>query len=237
MKIVGPLASASAFAVLLSAMPDAHAELTANVSVSNNYLWRGLTQTMNEPAVSGGFDYAADNGFYMGTSVSNVSFAPGDVFSYEHDLYLGFSSGERVTYDVGYLYYNYDEAAQFDFGELYLKLGFGNFGLSAFVLANTEADEGPGQDFGFGQARYVSFDYTRPLEGDLTLGFHVGHHSGDFSEAFNGVPGDYVDYGVSLSMARFTLAISNTDLAKGGEDGLDNGSVKFVVRYSASFGL
>src|SRR5690606_232212 len=50
--------------------------LTANAAFSNNYIWRGLTQTMNEPAISGGVDYAADNGFYVGTWASNVSYAP-----------------------------------------------------------------------------------------------------------------------------------------------------------------
>lgn len=211
--------------------------LTANAAVSNNYIWRGLTQTMNEPAVSGGLDYAADNGFYVGTWVSNVSYAPNDVFSYEHDIYFGFSGGDSVTYDVGYLYYNYDDIAEFDFGEIYATVGFGDFSVTAYVLANTEADEGPGQDFGFGQAHYLSLDYAVPLRNDLELGLHVGRHEGDFSEAFNGVPGDYVDYGVTLSKGGFSFMISDTDLDSEVPDGLDNGSVKFVIGYSMDFNL
>lgn len=72
-------------------------ELAANASVTNNYLWRGLTQTENGAAVQGGIDYTTDNGFYAGTWVSNVNYAPSDPFSYEHDLYLGFRGGEAIA--------------------------------------------------------------------------------------------------------------------------------------------
>ena len=41
--------------------------LSANVAVTNNYLWRGLEQTNGQSAVSGGIDYASDSGFYAGT--------------------------------------------------------------------------------------------------------------------------------------------------------------------------
>ena len=240
MKIDTRLASACVAVGWLSAASAAHAELgagelTANAAVSNNYIWRGLTQTMNEPAVSGGLDYVSDGGFYIGTWVSNVSFAPSDVFSYEHDVYFGFSGGDKVTYDIGYLYYNYDDIAEFDFGEVYATLGFGNFSVSAFVLANTEADEGPGQDFGFGQSHYLSLDYSVPLRNELALGLHVGRHDGDFSEHFNGVPGDYVDYSVSLSKGGFSFTISDTDLTNEQNDELDNGSVKFVIGYTFDF--
>lgn len=238
MKIDARAVSALAGAVLVSGANLAFAgDVTANAAASTNYLWRGLTQTMNEAGVSGGLDYAADNGLYVGTWVSNVSFAPSDVFSYEHDIYFGFSGGEDFTYDIGYLYYNYDDLAQFDFGEVYGSIGIGGFSATLSLLANTEADEGPDQDFGFGQATYLSLDYAVPLRDELELGLHVGRHDGDFAEAFNGVPGDYVDYNVSLSKGGFSFMISDTDLDSDVPDGLDNGSLKFVVGYSMDFDL
>lgn len=116
-------------------------ELTANIGASNNYIWRGLTQTQNEPAISGGLDFAAENGFYIGTWVANVSYAPDDPFSYENDLYLGYAgSVKNLDYDVGYLYYNYDSTADFDFGEIYGSLSYSGFTLGGYLLANTEAD-------------------------------------------------------------------------------------------------
>ena len=74
--------------LLLSAGTIQAGELTANAAAQSNYIWRGLTQTVNEAAVSGGIDYATDSGFYVGTWASNVSYAADDVYSYEHDLYL-----------------------------------------------------------------------------------------------------------------------------------------------------
>ena len=42
------------------------AGVSANVSFATDYIWRGMTQTGDEPAISGGFDYASDVGFYAG---------------------------------------------------------------------------------------------------------------------------------------------------------------------------
>ena len=213
--------------------------LSANASVANNYIWRGLTQTMNEPAVSGGIDFASDSGFYAGTWASNVKYGAEDNFSYEHDVYFGFAgeSGD-ISYDVGYLYYNYDEAAGFDFGEVYGTVGYGGFSATLYVLANAEPDEAPGQDFGFGSTTYISLDYGFALESGTEVGFHVGSHQGDFNEAFNGVPGDYRDFSVSVAKDGFAFMISTTDLDDAGdEDPYDNDAIKYTVSYSVDFEL
>ena len=213
--------------------------LSGNVSVTNNYIWRGLTQTMNEPAVSGGIDYASDSGFYAGTWASNVKYGAEDNFSYEHDVYFGFAgeSGD-ISYDVGYLYYNYDEAAGFDFGEIYGTVGYGGFSATLYVLANAEPDEAPGQDFGFGSTTYISLDYGFALESGTEVGFHVGSYQGDFNEAFNGVPGDYRDFSVSVAKDGFAFMISTTDLDDAGdEDPYDNDAIKYTVSYSVDFEL
>ena len=212
--------------------------VSANVSVTNNYIWRGLTQTMNEAAVQGGIDYASDSGFYAGTWASNVKYGADDVYSYEHDIYFGYA-GEAgdISYDVGYLYYNYDTEAGYDFGEIYGTVGYGNFRATLYVLANAEPDEGPGEDFGFGSTTYLSLDYAYALESGTEVGVHLGSHQGDFSESFNGVPGDYMDYALTLSKDGFGFMISGTDLDDSGPDAYDNDSVKFTVSYGVDFEL
>ena len=64
-------------------------EIEANVALSTDYIFRGFTQTNNDPAVSGGFDYSFDNGFYVGIWGSNVNF--GSDTSTEIDLYGGYA--------------------------------------------------------------------------------------------------------------------------------------------------
>ena len=71
---------------MMGAVPfQSMAEVYANVAASSNYFWRGITQTQDGAAVSGGIDYSNDSGFYAGTWVSNVDF--GSKTSYELDLY------------------------------------------------------------------------------------------------------------------------------------------------------
>ncbi|MDT8429300.1 MAG: TorF family putative porin [Pseudomonadales bacterium] len=230
--------SLTAAGLFLSAGMVQADELTANFAASNNYIWRGLTQTINEAAVSGGIDYVTDSGFYVGTWASNVSYVADDVFSYEHDIYAGYSgSVGEFSYDIGYLYYNYDSEAEFDFGEIYGSIGYSGFTLGVNVLSNTEADEGPGQDFDFGTASYWYADYSTEIREGLELGLHVGYHEGDFAEVFNGVPDSYLDYSISLSKNGFTFKVSTTDLDDPGPDNLDNDEIKFVVSYGLDFQL
>lgn len=214
----------------------AQAEISANAGVTNNYIWRGLTQTENEAAVQGGLDYASDSGFYAGTWASNVHYGSNDVFSYEHDVYFGFAgeSGD-ISYDVGYLYYNYDAAAQTDFGELYASVGYDAFSATLYILANTQDEEEAGEDFGFGSTYYLSLDYGFEVEEGLEVGLHYGYHDGDFNNSFNGAGESYSDVNVSVTKGDVTF-MATTSTAKGQAGSIyDNDSVKFVVSYGVSF--
>ena len=39
--------------------------LTANVTLVNDYRYRGISQSNFQPAIQGGFDYAHESGFYI----------------------------------------------------------------------------------------------------------------------------------------------------------------------------
>jgi len=232
------LAAGSVLAISAVALP-AHAEWSANAAMTNNYIWRGLTQTENEAAIQGGIDYAHDSGFYAGTWVSNVNYGPSDVYSYEHDMYAGFAfETGAVSWDVGYLYYNYDKEADFDFGEVYAKVGFGGFSGALYVLTNTEADEGPGKDFDAGSTYYVSADYGFEVGNGIGIGLHVGYHDGDFAEAFNGTAGGYYDYNISVAKDGFAFMMSSTDVEGPASDGgYDNDEIKFVISYAVDISM
>lgn len=236
----------SALALLASA--PSFADLEGSAGITNNYIWRGLTQTINESAFQGGVKATSESGLYAGTWVSNVSYDSDDAYSYEHDIYFGFSGEtDGFTYDAGYLYYNYDENAGFDFGEVYGTIGIGNFSLSAYFLTNAEPDEGPGQDFSAFETYYFSGNYSIPLASGATIGLHLGYHEGDFAEAFNGVTEGYLDYNISIAKDGFMFMVTGTDLSSDGDgDGVedyatmparDNDEVKFVASYSLAFDL
>ncbi len=85
--------------------------LSANVSLTSDYVFRGVSQTQNGPAIQGGFDYAHASGFYVGTWGSNVdwvSLGYKDNNSMEIDLYGGYrGSAGDFGYDVGAITYYY----------------------------------------------------------------------------------------------------------------------------------
>ncbi|RLA37810.1 MAG: hypothetical protein DRR03_01810 [Gammaproteobacteria bacterium] len=47
---------------LLAAPILTHAEIAANVALTSDYVWRGVSQTNEDPAILGGFDYEHDSG-------------------------------------------------------------------------------------------------------------------------------------------------------------------------------
>jgi uncharacterized protein (TIGR02001 family) len=64
--------------------------LTANADITSNYIFRGITQSANRPAVQGGLDYTVPGtGFAIGTWVSSIDF--GDHTPIEWDLYANYN--------------------------------------------------------------------------------------------------------------------------------------------------
>lgn len=100
----------------LALASTAHAGTTGTVSLTSDYIFRGTTQTNQEPALQGGVEYAAESGAYIGTWGSNVSWlsdlstpAAPISSSLELDVYGGYRGkfNDTVSYDVGALYYWY----------------------------------------------------------------------------------------------------------------------------------
>ncbi|HRF84357.1 MAG: hypothetical protein J0L89_10095 [Xanthomonadales bacterium] len=120
----------------LSAAGVASAEVSGSVAVVSDYLFRGVTQTNEKPALQGGVTWTHDSGFYLGTwgsSISWLSDADPDISSQvELDLFLGYGGkfgGSEVGYDVGLNYYAYpgDYPAGFnsaDTTELYFGISY-----------------------------------------------------------------------------------------------------------------
>ena len=215
----------SALALTGMASTTAFAEVTANAAATSNYLWRGQEQTGGDAAVSGGIDYANESGFYAGTWASNASWA--DEMTYELDLYAGFGGAinENVSYDVGYIYYAYPDAASgadADFSEVYGSISVQGFTFGAAVLA-TSAANGDGTDFG--DSLYLNADYSFAVGSNGTeMALHIGHYSGDFIGDDN-----IIDYGVSVSKDGFTFGLSDNDM--------DDSDIKAYVAYAVDFNL
>ncbi len=127
--------SASVLASALLA-PAAQAEVTANVAIQSDYVWRGVSQNSEDPSIQGGFDYAHDSGFYAGVWGASVDF--GGAETTEGDLYFGFAGETEsgIGYDVGFIEYTYhggDGASDSNFTEYYVGASYAGFGLTYYI--------------------------------------------------------------------------------------------------------
>ncbi len=97
-----------------AAEPARRCNWSMNIGATSDYVFRGITQNSEDPAVQGGVD-ATCGMFYAGIWGSNVNFysdndQPGDA-SLEVDLYAGIKpTWGPLTFDLGVIYYWYPGA-------------------------------------------------------------------------------------------------------------------------------
>lgn len=195
--------SACALAI---AATHAQAEVSANVALTSDYVWRGMTQTDGAPALQGGFDYAHESGFYAGTWGSSVEF--NDDASMELDLYLGYS-GELaggIGYDLGVIRYMYPESNYTNFDEFYASASYAGF--SAGIATSSDFD-----------ANYYTAGYDLELPMGIALGAAIGFNDADGgSDATDlklAISKDYNGLGIELAAYKY-----DSDAAASDQDGV-----------------
>ena len=152
---------------------------SATAAITSDYIFRGLSQTDEDPAVQVSFDYKHPVGFFLGVWGSNVdeSISEGKV---ELDLYAGFKKeiAENLTFDLSVIYYWYPgdgREPEKDYVE-------GHAGLSyAFTKVPLEPNLGLGFNYSpdfygeDGDAYYTSGTLRLSLPYQLGLGFELGY--------------------------------------------------------------
>lgn len=99
----------------MAAAGAAHAEVSANVAFTSDYVFRGVSLSDNGPAVQGGVDWTNDQ-FYAGAWGSSLAEGA------ELDLYAGVTpTTGPLTWDFGAMFYAYpgadDDGAEQDYIE------------------------------------------------------------------------------------------------------------------------
>jgi len=185
-------------------------ELSANVALTTNYIYRGITQTDDGPAIQGGFDLTYGL-FYAGTWASSVDF--GDDTTMEIDFYAGVTpSWGEFDFDFGVLYYAYPDSPddpEQDFIEFY-----GSVSTAALEVIELGAGVAYSPDFyaETGNAWYFSGEAAVPLPEDWSISATVGYS--DIEEADN-----YTDYSIGISKSAWGL---DFDLRYHGTSGADD---------------
>ncbi len=195
--------TALAAALAAATLGTARAEITANVALTTDYVFRGVSQTNEAAAIQGGFDFTHASGFYAGLWGSNVSGTLYNGGTLELDTYLGYATElGGIGVDVGVLRYNYRNASpSTNYEELYLGLSYGPVSLTYYRGVN------------LGNPRlgdYLDLSAEHELSGLFTVSAHVGW--------WNAVSGgqDYTDYKVAVSKdvlgVGLELAYTDTDM-------------------------
>ncbi len=188
---------------------DGQHSTSASVALSTDYIWRGYSQTDEEAAISGSFDYAHSSGFYAGTWASNVDF-DSDA-SIEVDIYAGFGGeigDSGIGYDVGVLRYMYPSENELDWNEVYASVSYSYF---SFGIAHSGDVYGTSET---GTYYSLGFDYELPYGVALGAGYGYYDYDDDVSED------NHQDYRVSLAkdFVGFTFDVSYYGMDDDGED-------------------
>jgi len=221
-------------AVLLTASATAQAvEFSGTATFTNDYRFRGITQTAGDAAVQASLDADFGNGFFAGVWGSNVDF--GDDANLEIDYYAGYagSLNDELSYSVTAYYFQYPgyDAADIDFGEFDFKLGWKDLSLTYAIATSYVNSDKDGQ--------YLALDYSYGLTEQVNLDLHAGYSFGDYWDDLD--IGDYQDYSIGLSSSVAGLDLSVAYLVNDIESGneIDSGVARndnaLVFTVSRSF--
>jgi len=148
--------------------PEERCKHSANVALTTEYVFRGISQTKEGPAIQGGYDLTCGI-FYAGVWASNLDWGgtglfgiPGNsVANIEMDWYLGIKPVTgHITWDLGVIYYSYPNSAKLgldalgavdrrDYNYLELKVGAsteiwkdGTIGVTVFYSPEYQYEAG-----------------------------------------------------------------------------------------------
>ena len=187
------------------AASDMGLSFSANVAMTTDYVFRGISFSNNEPAIQGGFDAEHTSGVYAGTWGSSIDGYGGT----EIDYYIGWAGDVGpVGLDLGVTEYTAPGDSDFDGTEFFIGVS-GDVGPASLALYYYDADDYDGQQ-------------TWELSGEVpvgmvTLAAAYGNQDYDSSDY------DYWSIGASTELGGFgfSLNYSDTDIS-GADDTADD---------------
>lgn len=225
-----------------------------NVGVTTDYIFRGITQTQHDAAISGGVDYSHANGLYAGAWLSTQKWVsdsfPATPYKSDSDLELDLYGGYKgsmgdIGYDIGLIHYYYpgDKFAGSitpDTTEVYVA---GTWKMLTLKYSHVTSDYFIGWS-GAAAAKtsgsnYLELNATHDLGDGWGLLGHIGHQKvkhDDFNFA------SYSDWKIGVTkdvgFGVVTAAYSDTnakDIAYGNWNGENVAKGVLALSFSKSF--
>lgn len=188
------LAAAAATVALSGAAMAEELKLSYNVGVASDYVFRGVSNTQEDPQIFGGVDATYGIG-YAGVWASNVDFGSDDPTA-EIDLYAGVKPTVGDTaLDLGVIYYGYVDdkgATPGSYSYFELKAAASKpVGPATVGLAFYYSPEFP---FKTGNAMYYEVNGSVPVMEKLSVSAALGHQEIDKA-------GDYATWNIGATYA------------------------------------
>ena len=183
--------------------------MSGNFALTSNYVFRGVSQSENLPAVQGGFTYTFPIGLYLNAWGSNVRFTGGTA-SIELDSIIGWRGGvgEDFAYDVNYARYNYPRARELEYNELNSVFNYRFLQAGLSYSGNVYNKHVNGTYYSGGVNYNIPPKYVFNLE-DMNILALYGHYS-----LAKLAGNSYNDYNITLSKKispTYTLALQWTN--------------------------
>lgn len=159
-------------------------KVVGSFSVTNDYVFRGLSQTNRKPAFQPGIEYDNASGWYVGTWGSNISWLSDASTpqarissSLEIDLYAGYRGNLSPdwAYDVGLYEYYYPGTYPAGFIRPYTTEAYASLTWKGIAL---KYSYGFTNLFGFPNSKhsgYIDLSYNVEFTPGWTFNTHVGH--------------------------------------------------------------
>ena len=221
---------------LLVLCPVARAgELHGYLTLSSDYVFRGISQTDGDPTVQGGIDYAHESGLFAGLFAAAVDFpdnpAGEDLRQAELDLYVGYGraiNGEWA-WDAAVLHYDYPDSGSFDYGYDEIAVNF-HYRDMLRIGAAVSDNAISGQESGW----IAEIELRRHLGKRARLSGTLGHYTlqrSNWSDYF------YWDLGVSTTVGPMTFDLRYFDASSEVEGfaGTNRTEARAVVSVSVGF--
>jgi uncharacterized protein (TIGR02001 family) len=171
--------------------------LTGSMMLASNYMFRGISQSANNPAVQGGITYAFPIGIYANLWGSNVDFfAPdGRRATVEFDTILGYRGGigENFTYDLNLARYNYPRARSANYNELNTLFLYKIIQLGWSYSANYAGTHASSNYYSLNLIFGIPAEYFFNIQ-DVGFQTGIGHYN--FAKAAGN---SYTDYNITLN--------------------------------------
>lgn len=171
-------------------------QIKGNVGIVSDFVFRGISQTDNGPALQGGADLLLDNGLYAGAWASTLDI-PGSDANARVDLYGGYGAkwGQGVRWDVGAKVYTFIADSDLNFFEVYGGVGLGP--LSAKLSLDLDNENS-----------YIEAGWQQDIGSGVNLNLHVGQslldQQRDYFDAAVGVSKIFSGLEVGLTLADTT---------------------------------